>query len=69
MYAVGHVAAVALEDRGLHFVGAFEFLGEFLCRRFVVGIVDGDVGAVGGEFTADFCAETSVVVVRCVVLR
>ena len=34
----------------------FEFLREVFGRAFVVGVVDGDVGALGGEFAADFCA-------------
>ena len=40
-------------------MGGFEFGGEVLRGRGVVGVVDGDVAALGGEGAGDFGAETS----------
>lgn len=59
--AVGHGAAIALQDGGFHFVGFFDFGGQVFGGLFVVGVVDGDVGAVGRELAADFCSEASII--------
>ena len=40
-------------------MGGFEFGGEGLRRGGVVGVVDGDVAAFGGEGAGDFGAEAS----------
>jgi hypothetical protein len=41
-------------------VGGFEFLREFGGGGGVVGVIDGDVAALGGERAGDFGAEASV---------
>jgi hypothetical protein len=42
-----------------YFVGGFEFLRKGFGGGGVVGVVDGDVGALGREGAGDFGAETS----------
>jgi hypothetical protein len=50
-----------LEDGGFDFgVDGLDFLFQLFGWGFVVGVVDGDVGAFGGEFAGDFCAQTSI---------
>lgn len=59
VFDVGDLAAVALDDGRFDLVGLSEFLGEGEGGGFAVDVVDGDVGAFGGEFSGDFGAETS----------
>lgn len=56
----GRVARVGFEDCCFDAVGGFEFAGEGARGGFVVGVVDGDVGAFCGEFAGDFGTEASV---------
>lgn len=57
--AVCYHAAVAFDDGRLHAVLRLQFLGEFQRGTFIVGVVDGDVAAFGGELAGDFGTETS----------
>lgn len=41
-------------------MGLLEFVGELRGGGGVVGVVDGDVGAFGGELAGDFGAEAAV---------
>ncbi len=58
--AVVHFGVVALDHGRFDAVGGLDFFGEVLGGLLGVGVIDGDVGAFGGEFAGDFGAETSV---------
>lgn len=56
----GSGAGVGFDGGCFHAVGGFEFGGEVLRGGGVVGVVDGDIGALCGEGTGDVGAEASV---------
>ena len=59
-FAVGLLARVAGDDRESDIrEGGAEFFREILSGLLVVGVVDGDIGAFGGELAGDFCAEAA----------